>query len=829
MNDLEVNQLEKLCQDFYSSSNEQVISTQQRNSSGQALQSYLESPGNFRRTFSVLTISRNTQLLYLSSSALTKLLAAEWKSFSTEEKQMMYNSLLTMMINSQDMPGFLIGGVSKLLARICRFGWNEIEEIKQITSRLESIIMTNGNLIFFVFRFYEELINEISEPVKGRSLSLSRKIAVGFRDDGLGKIFSFCLRILSSQIQSLSGNCLTSILTVMNLCMNFDFLGVSSDETSEDTVCLQIPVQWKSHFENPVFFGLLQFIIFNSEGEVETLALRIFNHVGAVRKSIFSGSLEIKNKYIVEYLKASEALMGLNKFEGDSLFEFIQALKRFLSNFGIKEVAECENFENWLKVFANYSIHLFRRPESISSGIESSMLVWSFLASEAHLQLSSNTQLVSQFVSALFQTFLDCTLVNASVSCFDSSKESDLKDHIEMISNFSIYYYVEVAKILENVFVGLVKNLQFSEREQAKLTWVILIASGYITIRDNKSSDVHINLDAMMVQTVFEAMSKFPNPCECLQMSFLMFFIGLSKAYINSSYEKLWVVLDPSQSCDDTINRVLTSILEICFKHLSLSSSQRLTKSALELFELLSRGYYSNKYLIKNELIQNLMLQYKTFPLCVHDAKLRYRVFNSLTHLWVNEDLSIPIETFLAPMNESLQKLSESPNSRDFELVFKELEGICFALQNQKAYLEFFEWFYFRFGVVVTACQHFLYETSVMDAMLSFVAELVYSRNSRIKFDLASSYGIVIFKNVSSVIVGYANVIIENRNSPELFKKFYSKIRKMMSILTSFLSGGFVNFGVFEVYNDTCFVECLQLMFTILESIPKSEILVKVI
>lgn len=829
MNELEVSQLEKLSQDFYSSTNEQVSHIQQRNSAGQALQTFLECSGNFRRTFSILTISRNTQLLYLSVSALTKLLSSEWKSFSIEEKQMMFNSLLTMMVSSQDMPGFLLGGVSKLLARLCRFGWNESEEIKQVTSRLESIVVSNANMIFSVFRFYEELINEISEPVKGRSLSSNRKIAVSFRDDALGKVFSFSLGILNTQLQGLPRNCLASILTVINLCMNFDFLGVASDETNEDTVCLQIPMQWKTHFENPVFFGLLQFIIFNSEEEVETLALRIFNHVGAIRKSIFSGSLELKNKYIVEYLKVSEALMGINKFEGDSLFEFIQGLKRFFSNFGIKDVSECENFENWLKLFANYSLLLFRRPESISSGIESSMLVWSYLASEAHLQLSANTLPVSQFVSALFQAFLDCTLSNASFSCFDPSKESDLKDHIEMISNFTIHYYLELGKILENTFSGLLKNLQFNERDQAKLTWIILIASGYISLRDNKASEFHINLDAAMIQMVFETVSKIPNPSESLQTSFLMFFIGLSKAYINSSYEKLWVVLDPAQNCDDTINRVLTSILETCFKHLSLAPSQRLTRSSLELFESLSKGYYSNKYLIKNELIQNLMISYKTFPLCIHDSKLRYRVFNSLTHLWMNEDLSIPIETFLSPMSETLQKLSESANSHDFELVFKELEGICFALQNQKNYLEFFEWFYYRFGVVVAACQHFLYESSVMDAMLSFVAELVFNRNSRIKFDLATSYGLVLFKNLSSVLVGYGKVIMENRNSAELFKKFYSKIRKMLAIMTSFLIGGFVNFGVFEVYNDSCFVESLQMMFTILDSIPKNEILVKVI
>ena len=90
---------------------------------------------------------------------------------------------------------------------------------------------------------------------------------------------------------------------------------------------------------------MLEFIITNTEDEAETLGIRVFNHMGAVRKSIFSGSVETRQNYIAKYLKASENIMVNKKLEGDSLFEFIQSIKRFLTNFGLKEVSEVLGFD----------------------------------------------------------------------------------------------------------------------------------------------------------------------------------------------------------------------------------------------------------------------------------------------------------------------------------------------------------------------------------------------------------------------------------------------------------------------------------------------------
>lgn len=788
---------------------------------------FLEAPGNFRTVFGILSQSTHSHLLYLSISSITKLLNSEWKTFSVQERTMIYQTLFSMLFSPQEKASYLMGGIAKALARVCRFGWIEIEEIKQVTLAIEGVAAQNMALLQAGFKFYEELIAEIGEPIKGRSLSLNRKIAVSFRDEALGQIFSYGLKTLSTKMQELPRNLLASVLSVVHMCLNFDFLGISSDETTEDTLCLQVPMSWKSHFENPAVFDILEFIVLNACDEVETLSLRVLNHTGAVRKSIFSGNAEVKQGYIAKYLKITDHIMRAKKLESDSLFEFINALKRFLSNFTLKDIAEIEAFDTWLQTLATFSLGLFTREEAITSGNESSMLVWNYLAFEGHHQLQQKEAQLSQFVIGLFKAFLNCTLSKVRPNILSPDNETDLKDHIEMISNFSVYYYSEVTKILEEVYMDHLNKCEVitSESFQGKFAWMIAISSGLISLRDGKTNDIEIQMDALLIQLVFQTISKIPEAIECLETSYLLFFSGLSKSYINSSYEKLWFVLDNSQSSsDETINRLLTSILEKCFKNLSIISSSRIAKYSLELFEQLSKGYYSNKMMVKNELIQNLMLQYKTFPLCLHSSKLRFRIFNSLTYMWVNEDLSTPIETFLAPMAEHLTLLLESPDARNYEFVFRELEGVCFGLQNQRTYFEFFEWFYERFGIVMAACQNFLYEDKVMESMLKFLLELVYSRNSRVKFDPATSYGVVLFRNLSNVINGYGKVIIENSSLGDFFKKFYSRIRKILGIMMYLLGGAYVPFGVFEVYGDTCFVESLRTCFLVLDTVPRSEI-----
>jgi hypothetical protein len=83
---------------------------------------------------------------------------------------------------------------------------------------------------------------------------------------------------------------------------------------------------------------------------------------------------------------------------------------------------------------------------------------------------------------------------------------------------------------------------------------------------------------------------------------------------------------------------------------------------------------------------------------------------------------------------------------------------------------------------------------------------------------------VVLFRNLSNVINGYGKVIVDNSRSGDFFKNYYGRIKKLIGIMMHLLSGGYVPFGVFEVYGDTCFVDSLRTCFLILDTIPRAEI-----
>lgn len=369
MDDLSIATLEGLCEALYNSA-----SPEERNAAGNRLYSILEDPEHFRRLFALLNLSAHPQLLYLALSSLCKALPSQWKKLDPEEQNALYSSVLALLLQGEERPGFVYGGISKALARVCRLAWVQSPSAKTVVESCKRALEQNFYLSEVVIKFFRELIQEMTEPVRHRTTSINRKTAVLFRDEALLSIFEYILLLLG-KVAELPPQVIVPLLNVTVLCLSFDFLGVTSDETSDDSVCLQIPIAWKRHFEDPVVLEYLKFIVVKGAGEHETLALRCLNHLGAVRKSLFSGTAETKQRYLARYLAVLCEIMQNKQLEGDSLFEFMQLSRRFVSNFTLREVAENTGFPEWIALFCNYTCLYMSKPEALTSGYVSGFYV----------------------------------------------------------------------------------------------------------------------------------------------------------------------------------------------------------------------------------------------------------------------------------------------------------------------------------------------------------------------------------------------------------------------------------------------------------------------
>ena len=93
-------------------------------------------------------------------------------------------------------------------------------------------------------------------------------------------------------------------------------------------------------------------------------------------------------------------------------------------------------------------------------------------------------------------------------------------------------------------------------------------------------------------------------------------------------------------------------------------------------------------------------------------------------------------------------------------------------------------------------------DTEVATALLKFLQEFVYNKGQRVQFEHSSANGILLFREVSNIVCAYGSRIMNIPVNVEIWIEKYTGIRLMLNVLTCALSGNYVNFGVFGLYND---------------------------
>jgi len=706
------------------------------------------------------------------------------------------------------------------LARVCRMGWLELGSFPETVPTASQLL--KGDYPQTPLNFFEELIAEIIEPLKQRPTQFSRKTAQNFREKALKEIFENCVGLLGLQL----GENLCRVLRILSQCLTFDNLGIATDETSDDSLSLQIPSSWKPYFLDCGLIRQLESLVISNQGEPERLSIRVLNHLGAVRRSIFSGMLQEKQNYTSQFLQSSQNIMNSKTLESDSLFEFVHLCKRFLLNFGLRELSGNELFETWVENLFNFTNRLFCSPNAIVSEFENGFHIWSFLAYENYHQLNQKSNVIGQYVCPLFSAYVKTTLQNSACEVFCEENEQSLKDNLECIAHFSIYYYSELMRQLQG---ELVSFLNSSENwNQAKLAWLVYLASALVGLKEKNSKENEEHLDTTMTNFVLDLVEKFSGT-ECLEISFLFYFISLTKSYINcpldffSFYEE-----DPAtkQTINEkTLKGIVSVIVQKLLQNFSSYTEGKVLSYSLEVFETLTKGIYSNRILLSIESVQNLIVQYKSYPIEMRVPKFRERLYFAIGSLWVNEEVFESLRALLEPMSQYLVNLSQNKTEQGIVLALHELKGLCSAMNSNRLYTEFFEWFYeSHLGILYQALEEFTHSDLVMDSALRLMSELANSRNSRIKYDNSNVLGFIMFKNFCNFLLRYGQFLLERDFCQSPYFLYYKKLVKLVRIFVLMFSGGYVNFGVFEIFNDRCFVDLVSLVFSLLNRVSKPEL-----
>ena len=134
----------------------------------------------------------------------------------------------------------------------------------------------------------------------------------------------------------------------------------------------------------------------------------------------------------------------------------------------------------------------------------------------------------------------------------------------------------------------------------------------------------------------------------------------------------------------------------------------------------------------------------------------------------------------------------------------RDLRGVAMATKLREHYQLFYEWLFpnhidvLSAGMTVHANDPF-----VTTPILKFFACLVHNRAHRIVFPPSSAGGIILFRSASNVITEFSKVALQSKGiNGDPYKTYYKGVMVCMGILTHLLIGGFVNFGIFDLYGD---------------------------
>jgi exportin-7 len=101
----------------------------------------------------------------------------------------------------------------------------------------------------------------------------------------------------------------------------------------------------------------------------------------------------------------------------------------------------------------------------------------------------------------------------------------------------------------------------------------------------------------------------------------------------------------------------------------------------------------------------------------------------------------------------------------------------------------------------------------------------VFNKSQRIVFEQSSANGILLFRETSNILCIYGSRVLQIPVQRDIYVEKYKGIRLMLDVLCCALSGNYVNFGVFALYNDKALQNALDVSLQMCLQIPLNDII----
>uniref|UniRef100_H2ZGH7 Uncharacterized protein n=1 Tax=Ciona savignyi TaxID=51511 RepID=H2ZGH7_CIOSA len=657
---------------------------------------------------------------------------------------------------------------------------------------------------------------------------------------------------------------LASVLQLTLTSLSFDFIGTSYDESGDDLGTVQIPTGWRNTF---VDLSTSQLSLFNNTERAKFL--------GDIVKGI-KGILENPQKLsdestfhefcrMLARLKSNYQLGELVKAP------FYQDCIQLVAKFTVTSLRMWHFSPNSI----HYLLSLWQRLAASVPYVK---------AQEPHNLESYMPEVLKAYVESRLES-VEIILRDGLENPLDDT--SFIKQQLEQISTIARCEYNTTCQLLVQTFDKSASQLEELLRNNSDnqllllplgtLTWIIHLVGAVVGGRVSfAATDDHDAMDGELVIRVLQLMDvtdrRLPsgNGFVTIELAFLSFFEQFRKIYVGDQVQKTSKVYkrlnEVLQLADDSA--VLSVFVTKIITNLKYwSDNESIVTGTLHLLGDLSVGFSSVRKLVKLNAVKFLLendpyvsfcckcCASSHFPFLGPDSKMAdlrcrtvfYTALGRLLMVDLGEDedrlvrFMMPMTNMFETLKQMLQSSSSNSNINNIVLlnligVARDMRGLTYAFNSKNSYSMLFELMYpFKFtcsyptftDILQRAIELWYHNPAVTTPVIKMFGELVLNRGQRLNFDVSSPNGILLFKEASKLICTYGARILSigETSKEQLYSHRLKGISLCFSLLKNALSGGYVNFGVFRLYNDRTLEDALNVFVKLVMSVECNHLL----
>ncbi|OIV90033.1 hypothetical protein TanjilG_23953 [Lupinus angustifolius] len=652
-------------------------------------------------------------------------------------------------------------------------------------------------------------------PNPGLPATRHRRIASSFRDQSLFQIYQISLTSLFQSKADVGSKLQELSLSLALSCLSFDFMGTAYDESSDEIGTVQFPPPWKAALEDPsklqIFFD---YYAMNQTFSKE--ALECLLRLASARRSVFPNDAA-RLKFLSHLMQGTKEILqtGIGLADHDNYHAFCRLLGRFKVNYQLSELVSAEGYSDWIHLVAEFTLKSLHSWKWAGSSIFYLLNLWSRSVTSLRYLNSDKPNRLDEYVPKVIEGFVSSRFDSLQSELSDEIGENPL-DNVEALQD-QLEFFPHLCKFQEEANRQIPADSYGLSVTETKLAWFVHIVAAILKAKQTSNFGGESNeiLDAEL-------------SARTLQLIYISDTGLHSRRYGDVSKQRL----------DRAILTFLDYLRRCYIGDQSVLSSKQLYARLSEL------GLHDHTLLL-NAIVGKIATNLKSYTKCkevidqtisllLEMASGRTTLYYAIGMLVFMEDSPMKFKSSMEQFLQVFVRLESTPDALfqsdavkyAFIGLMRDLRGMAMATNSRRTYGFLFDWLYpARMSLILKAIEHCADVPEVTTPLLKFVAELVLNKSQRVTFDSSSPNGILLFREVSKLILAYGSRIVSLPNKADLYTFKYKGISICLIILSRALCGNYVNFGVFELYGDRALVDALDITVKMILSIPLADIL----